>query len=233
MKKLIKVGLTGVFLGLFAFLPVSSATQLIHSADAISNPLTCKNPGFKEGLEALNFCNPAVQVVESAQPKPLKKPVKKKEVPRPVHQSAAVFYTPPAEQAPTLPETTPTVPQPTPTPLVTLDPNVIFDLMNAHRIAIGLTPFEKDPKLCEIAESRRGEIPGEIVSGYFHSGLFAKNLPFWITENMKYGSNEAGTVNWWLNSPIHRAAIEGNYKYSCGITLGDSAIALFTNWDPR
>lgn len=116
-----------------------------------------------------------------------------------------------------------------------LDTNLIQDLINAHRASIGKPAFQKDAALCQLAQVRSQELQGELFEGkgYLHSGLYNRQLPYWITENAKYGSNEAGTVRWWLNSPIHRSAIEGDHTYSCGACTGTKCSQLFTSYTPK
>lgn len=118
---------------------------------------------------------------------------------------------------------------------VILDNNLIFNLINDHRTQMGLPAFQKDDALCTLAKTRSVELHGELFEGkgYLHSGLYNRNLPYWITEDAKWGSNEAGTVKWWLNSPIHRRAIEGNYTYSCGACTGSQCSQLFTSYTPK
>ncbi|MGB4966046.1 MAG: hypothetical protein WBO77_02980 [Microgenomates group bacterium] len=154
-------------------------------------------------------------------------------------------YVPPAPVEPVvLGATAPVVAPATPeTPIVPVvpgfdasgqnNPDLILQLINAIRTQAGLPAFEKNDALCAVAESRTPEIPVEVANGRFHSGLHAKNLPYWITENMKYGSNDGGTVQWWMNSPIHHAAIMGNSKYSCGKCVGNACIQLFTSFEPK
>jgi len=115
----------------------------------------------------------------------------------------------------------------------TLNPDLIFDLINEHRAGIGLPLFQKDANLCSIAQSRTTQMPAEVTNGNLHAGLYARNLPYWITENMKYGGNEQETVDWWLHSPIHRAAIESNNKYACGACIGNTCDMLFTSYTPK
>ena len=156
----------------------------------------------------------------------------------------SVLYTPPT---PTItPTTTPTI-APTQavlasaTQLATTDANtsvndngdLIFDLINQHRAAIGKPPFQKDDNLCTLAQTRSTEIPGEIAHGTLHSGLYNRDLGYWVTEDAKYGSDENGTVNWWLHSPIHRAAIEGDSTNSCVQCTGTYCSALFTSYIPK
>jgi uncharacterized protein YkwD len=115
-----------------------------------------------------------------------------------------------------------------------LNSDLIFTLINQHRVEIGKIPFQKDDELCRLAQTRSVELHDELfVNGNLHSGLYNRNLPYWITENAKWGSNEAGTVQWWLNSPIHRAAIEGDYTYSCGACTGSQCSQLFTSYTPK
>jgi uncharacterized protein YkwD len=116
---------------------------------------------------------------------------------------------------------------------VNVDANVIFDLINSHRTSIGKPAFIKDEALCSLATTRSMELSGEFANGTLHSGLYNRNLPYWITEDAKWGSNEAGTLRWWLNSPIHRAAIEGNHVYSCGACNGSQCSQLFTSYTPK
>lgn len=112
--------------------------------------------------------------------------------------------------------------------------DIIFNLINEHRSKIGKPAFQKDEKLCKLAETRSYELHDELfITGGLHSGLYNRNLPYWITEDAKYGSNEAGTVDWWLHSPIHRKAIEGDYIYSCGACNGTQCSQLFTSYTPK
>ncbi len=114
-----------------------------------------------------------------------------------------------------------------------LDSEKIFSLVNQYRSSRGLAPFEQDAQVCSLAETRSREIVSEISSGVLHSGLYNRNLPYWIWENAKYGSNEEGTVAWWLASPIHHQSIVGDYKYSCVKCNGSYCAQLFTSFVPK
>ncbi len=116
---------------------------------------------------------------------------------------------------------------------IQVDSNIIFDLINAHRLSIGKPSFQKDEALCSLAQTRSMELSSEFANGTLHSGLYNRGLPYWITEDAKWGSNEAGTVRWWLNSPIHRKAIEGDYTHSCGACNGSQCSQLFTSYTPK
>lgn len=119
-------------------------------------------------------------------------------------------------------------------PTATLSADVLFSLVNAHRASINLPPFEHDGAVCAVADSRKEEIVREIfVTHALHSGFYAKNLPYWATENLIWQHTEVTALNWWLHSPVHRAAIEGNYKYACGVCNGDVCNMVFTNYEKK
>ena len=140
-------------------------------------------------------------------------------------------------------KTTPTKSLPTPTTTTAtpapegqnLNADLIFDITNQHRAAIGKPAFQKDAALCELAKTRSTELHGELFEGKgaLHSGLYNRKLPYLVVENAKYGSDEAGTVQWWINSPVHRASLENNYVYSCVACLGTQCSQLFTSYVPR
>jgi len=115
-----------------------------------------------------------------------------------------------------------------------LDADRIFGMINQHRANLGLSAFEKEEKLCALAQERGHELYDEIfVNNNIHGGLYDRNLPWWITENMKYGGSEESVFNWWLSSPIHRKAIESEFTYSCGECYGNSCAQLFTSYSPK
>lgn len=115
-----------------------------------------------------------------------------------------------------------------------LSPEILFNLTNDYRTRIGLSPFQKEEKVCEIVKERANEIHNEIfVTGYLHAGFYAKNLPYFATENLIYAQTEERALSWWLNSPIHKAAIAGNSKYSCLECSGNSCSQVFTSYTPK
>lgn len=137
----------------------------------------------------------------------------------------------PAE-APISPAVSPV--QALPAPTATLSADTLFSLVNSHRAEIGLASFEHDAQVCSVAQSRAQEIPQEIfVTHQLHAGFYAKNLPYYATENLIWQHTEAEALNWWLHSPIHRAAIEGNYKYACGVCTGEVCNMVFTNYEQK
>lgn len=157
-------------------------------------------------------------------PEPTKSPIKK----------AVLAAITPAPTPPTEEKSPSSEVAQAPAPAGSLNSDLILQMINDHRVKIGLTPFEKEARLCSIAESRRPQLHNEIFgSSYIHKGFRDLNLPFWITEDMAgYGSEQAN-FNWWMNSPLHRSAIEGNYKYSCGACDNVSCAQLFTSFVPK
>lgn len=115
-----------------------------------------------------------------------------------------------------------------------LNAETLFSMVNSYRASIGLSPFEKDPRVCEIVASRAPELDNEVWgNSYMHAGFKARNLPYWATENMISMRTEQEALTWWLNSPVHRSAIQGNYKYACLACAGKSCAMIFTNFDPK
>ena len=114
-----------------------------------------------------------------------------------------------------------------------LDAEKLFNMSNAYRQARGLPAFEKEGRSCSLAASRAPEIAGEVASGALHSGLHARALPYWNTENIISMNSEEAAFNWWVNDPIHHDAIVGNYKYSCVACAGNNCAQEFTNFQPK
>lgn len=147
------------------------------------------------------------------------------------------------EPLPTIMTTaTPAVISPTPTaqstpkatpPTGSQNPELLFDMSNAHRKNLGLPAFQKDDRVCSLARERAPEIHGEMAKGTLHSGMYGRNLPYWNTENaVAYGS-EQESFNWLISDYIHRKAIEGNYTYSCVACSGNACVQEFTSFQPK
>lgn len=140
-------------------------------------------------------------------------------------QSAVIISSPKTPVTPLTVQTEPVA--------VNLDSDKIFDLINQYRATLGLTPFERENSICELAQVRSIELASELANGSIHSGLYNRNLPYWIWENAKVGSSEEETVSWWIGSPIHRESILGDYKFSCIKCTGSNCTQLFTSFSPK
>lgn len=120
------------------------------------------------------------------------------------------------------------------TPGPSLNADVLFSMVNSYRQSIKLPPFQKNDLICTVAAKRAPEVYGEIyVSGPMHKGFWNMDLPYWATENIIFMRNEQEALNWWLNSPIHRSQIQGEYTYSCIACQGQACSQVFTSFIPK
>jgi uncharacterized protein YkwD len=111
-----------------------------------------------------------------------------------------------------------------------LNPDVIFTMVNEIRAQNGLAPFTKNGELCALANERAPELHAEIfVNGNMHAGIARRQpgIPYRVNENMIHQNTEQQAVTWWMNSPIHRSAILGNYTNACVSCEGNSCAMLF------
>ena len=111
-----------------------------------------------------------------------------------------------------------------------LNADLLFDMSNNFRKERGLAPFVKDDRACALAVSRAPEIGAEISGGHMHSGLRARNLPYWNSENIISMRTEKAAFDWWVNDKIHHDQIVGDYKYSCVACHGNSCVQEFSNY---
>lgn len=110
---------------------------------------------------------------------------------------------------------------------LSLQADVIFELVNAHRTNIGLAAVQKDERVMQVAISREPELFDEIfVNGNMHAGFYARNLSYKASEIVIYFNTEEGAVNWWLNSPVHRSIIENASYTHAGIGCAGKACSM-------
>lgn len=115
-----------------------------------------------------------------------------------------------------------------------LQADTLFDMVNEHRTSIGLPALQKDDRLMDIARSRAPEIFDEIfVNHNMHAGFYGRNLPYWATENIIYHHSEESALQWWLHSPVHRHAIEGDYQFAGIGCDGKACSMIFSNFEPK
>jgi uncharacterized protein YkwD len=154
------------------------------------------------------------------------------EMTQPVVESPIVEATLPEIPTEATSTSTP-VPEPTVISEHTLNADLIFNLINEKRTQAGIKALEKEPQVCELANSRTSELYSEFTSGYLHRGFHARKLAYWAAENVIYMRTEQKAVGWWMNSPIHRSQLMGEYKYSCVACSGESCTQIFTNLTPK
>lgn len=220
--RFLKKSLSALFAFLFLLLASSLVTSTAHAQEA-SDQEVClltdkllikKGCKIKENNRLLEFL-----------PSQLLTPVKlqKEEKKQETHEVFAQTY---------IPEVHNNIPTTTPTPESDLSADVLFSMINEHRTKIGKPSLEKEAQVCSAAEARREGIRAEIFNGQaLHSGFYAMNLPYQSTENMIWQNSETEAFNWWLNSPVHRSAIEGDYKYACGVCNGKVCNMIFANYN--
>ncbi len=128
---------------------------------------------------------------------------------------------------------------PTPSPVafvkkLAANAEKLFQQINDHRKTLGLTPFEKEERICKIAEDRAPQIHDEVFKeGPIHKGFKALNLPYWATENAAAYESLEQNLKFWLSDSIHKKAIEGDSKYSCIACSGTSCSQIFTSFTPK
>lgn len=137
--------------------------------------------------------------------------------------------------APIVPSIGPSeIPQPVQATKGGLRAEVLFAMVNDHRARIGLPPFQQDGDLSQIAQSRTPELQGEMYNGGgMHAGFYNRQLPYRATENMISQQTEAEALNWWLNSSVHRKAIEGDYTHASVACEGKNCAMIFTSFQPK
>ncbi len=170
-------------------------------------------------------------IIQDTSPTPSSTPSLINDTPTPTQPEATPSPIPatpmPVEQSP-LPETTQ---QPD---SGSLNADVLFSMVNEVRSQSGLPAFQKDAKTCSIAQERLPQIYDEIMVNHdMHAGFYALHLPYWATENLIYQKTEIAALDWWMHSPIHRAAILGDSQYSCVACQGNACTEIFTNYLPK
>ncbi len=99
----------------------------------------------------------------------------------------------------------------------------------------GLSLLKDDAKLCQLADKRVNDIQASYNHDPRSIRAFQINdgYPYGISENLAGGPYHIGEeeeiLTAWLNSPSHRAALEGDWKYSCIRCKNGMCVQLFTN----
>jgi len=195
---------------------------------ATQNKLILNKTNLKKPLDDAIALTPTLAAIETThltiqQPTPTVIPT---ETPEPTvtttPEPTQTTTTPPANYSP--------VPQANPGGLNAAD---LFNMVNSYRASLGLPAFQQDAKTCSLAAQRAPEVGGEIAAGDMHAGLKAMNLPYWNTENIISMNSDQAAFNWWINDPIHHAAIVSNNTYSCVACSGNSCAEEFTSYTAK
>jgi uncharacterized protein YkwD len=85
---------------------------------------------------------------------------------------------------------------------------------NNHRVSKGLSPLTLMPEIANISQSWAEHMAYN--ASYGHSPDFYLQYPagWWnFGENIAYGYDPSAVFQGWLNSPVHKANIEGNFTH--------------------
>jgi uncharacterized protein YkwD len=207
--------------------PETSTTILFTS----QHKLTINKDDTLKPLESIvltpTVTEPSISTEDLAQPTPT---VFAQPISDTISHEESISPTPTPTTEPT---TTPTTPSYTPIPQTNaggLNAADIFSMVNSYRASQGLPAFQQDAKTCSLAATRAPEVAGEVASGNMHAGLLAMNLSYWNTENIISMNSDQAALNWWINDPIHHAAIVSNNTYSCVACSGNSCAEEFTSY---
>jgi uncharacterized protein YkwD len=116
-----------------------------------------------------------------------------------------------------------------PTPTINPDATTksgLLDTINKWRVSQNLNPYTESEFLCKVAEDR---LP-EIVKEFNHDKLNYKRWcdDCYISENIAQGYyTNKETLDGWLASPSHKAALLRNYTHTCFSTNGSESIQIF------
>lgn len=202
-------------------------TDLITSPDEDLNlKLVMKEPEIQENVVTVEA--PIIFTVKQPSTKPVAKPAER--------------FQKPEIGVEIVKEVKADLPSPTPIPSPSASPSLIpvpqgnsnseqlFQMVNDYRLKLGLKAFEKEAKICAIAEQRAPQVNGELKNGTLHQGFKALNLPYWATENIAAYSTIEENLKFWLSDYIHKKAIESDHKYSCVSCAGASCSQIFTTF---
>lgn len=114
---------------------------------------------------------------------------------------------------------------------VNLDSEILWSLIQTWRIENGLHAYIKNQELCKIAIDRSDD---EFDYNNPHKGFIEKyhKGSYSISENLTGATSEKDALNRWLNSPLHRQALEKDFRFSCTATYKDLAVQIFSNLSP-
>lgn len=172
-----------------------------------------------------------VFTVSEPTPKPSIKPSEDpKETPQPSKKPESSKEPEKEEKAETKSPLPSVTPSQSPAPMTSSNADMLFQMTNDHRAKIGKSLFEKEERLCKIAQERAPMVNEELKNGSLHKGFKEMNLPYWATENLAAYQTMKENFQFLVTDYIHRIAIEGDYKYSCTACVGTSCSQIFSSF---
>ena len=111
----------------------------------------------------------------------------------------------------------------------------LFELVNQHRVSIGLEALEYSPEAQQFAAEHNAYMIANEKLSHDNFSARAHNLAK-VTEAVYVGENVAknfttnlATLNGWLNSPSHKKTLEGDFTHSAiSITVNGNGQPYFT-----
>lgn len=116
-------------------------------------------------------------------------------------------------------------------PIPTMDQQRLWDHIQMWRRSQGLPEYIEDSFLCSIADKRIQEIQTNFSHDKFYEKIDCEQSCK-LGENINSGYSKAqSALNGWLNSPLHRAALESTeYTHSCVRSMGDKSVQIFGHY---
>lgn len=113
--------------------------------------------------------------------------------------------------------------------------NEILQLVNAHRISLGLLELQRDQQYASayaVDHTKYMMDKNKISHDNFEtrSSALKNRGAASVSENVAFGYTDAASlVNAWINSPTHRSVLEGNYTHSgFGVMQNNQGKYFFT-----
>ena len=215
----------------------TSEPESIQNLNVITQPVTDQLQMIVKEVRADEIATveqpPIVYTVIEPTPKPSSKP---SEEPKKSEESQeAKKAEDKKEEAKPSPSAEPSeAPKPSEAPALTgSNADILFQMTNDYRSKIGKPAFQKEERLCKIAEQRAPQVNGELSSGNLHKGFRELNLPYWATENIAAYATMKENFQFLSTDYIHKKAIESDAKYSCTACSGTSCSQVFSSFIPK
>ena len=117
----------------------------------------------------------------------------------------------------------------------------LWSKVQSYRLAEGLSKYTESKEICDFAAYRGEKVLGNLSGNNDPHAGFDEDLNGFFdaychgscqgAENVVWDyNNPQEALDTWLNSEGHRKNLEADYKYSCLIDYGSTAIQLFANY---
>lgn len=107
----------------------------------------------------------------------------------------------------------------------------LWEIIQRYRMDIGKPVFIEDPRLCALADERVQEIKIEFKHRLTESKYNTEYSKSEILLGCEFYCNSFIALDTWLNSPPHKSAIDGDWKYSCLRCSSGYCVQIFSSFD--